>query len=234
MKEKKKNPAKNPALPDVEVLKSARELPQTMKSRFRFNLMPETIEESLIYCLNSLGCERGEYFVDSTEYHLMLIKISKELTGDQSKCGLMFSGPFGTGKTTFMFALLKLFRLLSSHPTAWTYQEVDSLETSYLRAEDLRFPIVSNEKFLEAASAPILFLDNLGLEMDGSKDNLAIELIKNIIRLRYDFRMMTIVSTPLDGENIREIYGNQIASILRDGYSVVEFDWTSFRKHPNL
>lgn len=196
--------------------------------------MPETIEESLIYCLNSLGCERGEYLVDSTEYQLMLIKVSKELTGAPSKCGLMFSGQFGTGKTTFMFALLKLFRLLSSQPTAWTYQEVDSLDTCYLRAEDLRFPIVSNEKFLEAASAPILFLDNLGLEQDSSKDNLAIELIKNIIRLRYDFCMMTIVSTPLDGESIREIYGTQIASIIRDGYSVIEFDWTSFRKYPNL
>lgn len=232
MERKRKNRTKSPGQPDAEVLKSARELPQTMKSRFCLNLMPETIEESLIYCLNSLGCERGEYFVDSADYHLMLVTLSKELTSAQSKCGLMFYGQFGTGKTTFIFALLKFFKLLSSYPSAWTYQEVDSLESCYLRAEDLRFPIISHEKFLEAASSPILFLDNLGLELDKPQDNLAVELIKNLIRLRYDLRMMTIVSTPLDGESIREIYGNQIASIIRDSYSVIEFEWLPFRKQP--
>ncbi|WP_301010912.1 hypothetical protein [Paramuribaculum intestinale] len=201
-----------------------------MKSRFRLNLMPETIEESLIYCLNSLGCERGDYLVDTPDYHSMLMILSQKLTGANPKCGLLLSGQFGTGKTTFMFALRKLFHLLNSHPNAWTYQEIDSLESLYLRAEDLRFPIVSYEKFLEAASAPILFLDNLGIELDGSKDNLAIELIKNLIRLRYDLRMQTVISTPFDWESIREIYGTQIASIMKDGYSAVEFNWMPFRK----
>lgn len=192
--------------------------------------MPETIEESLIYCLNSLGCERGDYLVDTPDYHNMLVILSQKLTGVNPKCGFLLSGQFGTGKTTFMFALRKLFHLLNSHPSAWTYQEIDSLESLYLRAEDLRFPIVSYEKFVEAASVPILFLDNLGIEQDGPKDNLAGELIKNLIRLRYDLRMQTVISTPFDWESIREIYGTQIASIMKDGYSIVEFDWMPFRK----
>lgn len=229
MERKKKTRGQNPAHPDAEVLKSARELPQTMKSRFQLNLMPETIEESLIYCLNSLGCERGEYLIDTTEYHNTLINISSTLTSNNWKCGLLFTGSFGTGKTTLMLALRKFFDLLKGFPSAWSYQEIESLESAYLRAEDFRYPIVSHEKFLEAVSVPILFLDNLGLEFSTPRDGLAVELIKNLIRLRYDMRLFTLIATPFDGGSIRETYGNHILSILNDGYSILELDWPSFR-----
>ena len=205
-----------------------------MKSRLQLNLKPATIEESLLYCLNALGCERGEHLIDTPEYHLMLLDVCDALTGGratkQTKCGLLFSGQFGTGKTTLMLGLRKFLDLLKKTPAAWAYQEIDSLENVYLRAEDFRYPIASYEKFLEAASAPILFLDNLGIELENHKDNLAVELIMNLIRLRYDMRMFTMIATPFEGQSIREVYGNQIASIINDGYSVMEFDWKPFRK----
>ncbi len=169
-----------------------------------------------------------------TEYHLMLLEICDALTDEmtirQPKCGILFSGQFGTGKTTLMFGLKKFFDLIKRTPAAWTYQEIDSLENAYVRAEDFRYPIASYEKFLEAASVPILFLDNLGIELENPKDNLAVELIRNLIRLRYDMRLFSMIATPFDRQSIREIYGNQIASIINDGYSVIEFDWKPFRK----
>ena len=164
----------------------------------------------------------------------MLLEICDALTNEmtirQPKCGLLFSGQFGTGKTTLMLGLRRFFDLLKRTPAAWTYQEIDSLENVYVRAEDFRYSIVSYEKFLEAASAPILFLDNLGIELENPKDNLAVELIRNLIRLRYDMRLFSMIATPFDKQSIREIYGNQIASIINDGYSVIEFDWKPFRK----
>lgn len=234
MERKKKNRAKSPGQPDAEVLKSARALPQTMKSRLQLNLKPATIEESLRYCLNALEGEQGEHMIDTTEYHIMLQKICDALTNGMTikhpKCGLLFSGQFGTGKTTLILGLRKFFDLLKRTPAAWTYQKIDSLENVYVRAEDFRYPIVSYEKFLEAASVPILFLDNLGIELGNPKDNLAVELIRNLIRLRYDMRLFSMIATPFDKQSIREIYGNQIASIINDGYSVIEFDWMPFRK----
>lgn len=234
MERKRKNRTKSPGQPDAEVLKSARVLPQTMRSRLQLNLKPATIEESLLYCLNDLGGKRGEQMIAATEYHLMLLEICDALTNEmtirQPKCGLLFSGQFGTGKTTLMLGLRRFFDLLKRTPAAWTYQEIDSLENVYVRAENFRYPIVSYEKFLEAASAPILFLDNLGIELENPKDNLAVELIRNLIRLRYDMRLFSMIATPFDKQSIREIYGNQIASIINDGYSVIEFDWKPFRK----
>ena len=234
MERKKKNRPKRPGQPDAEVLKLAHALPQTMRSRLQLNLKLATIEKSLLYCLNDLGCKRGEQLINTTEYHLMLLEICDALTNEmtirQPKCGLLFSGQFGTGKTTIMLGLQKFFDLLKRTPAAWTYQEIDSLENVYVRAEDFRYPIVSYEKFLEAASAPILFLDNLGIELGNPKDNLAVELIRNLIRLRYDMRLFSMIATPFDKQSIREIYGNQIASIINDGYSVIEFDWKPFRK----
>lgn len=205
-----------------------------MKSRLQLNLKPATIEKSLFYCLNDLGGKRGEQMIAPTEYHLMLLEICDALTDEmtirQTKCGILFSGQFGTGKTTLMFGLKKFFDLIKRTPAAWTYQEIDSLENAYVRAEDFRYPIASYEKFLEAASVPILFLDNLGIELENPKDNLAVELIRNLIRLRYDMRLFSMIATPFDRQSIREIYGNQIASIINDGYSVIEFDWKPFRK----
>lgn len=193
--------------------------------------MPETIEESLIYCLISLGCEHGEYLFDSTEYHSLLKGISQMLTSNQEKCGIMFTGQFGTGKTAIMSALRKFFDLLKNVPSAWAYQEINSLDNAYIRAEDFRYPIVSYEKFCEAAATPILFLDNLGIELDTPKDDLAVALIKNLIRLRYDMRMFTLIATPFDIQSIREVYGNQIASIITNCYSIIELDWMPFRKN---
>ncbi|OKY98585.1 MAG: hypothetical protein BHV67_05560 [Bacteroidales bacterium 43_36] len=205
-----------------------------MKSRLQLNLKPATIEKSLFYCLNDLGGKRGEQMIAPTEYHLMLLEICDALTDEmtirQPKCGILFSGQFGTGKTTLMFGLKKFFDLIKRTPAAWTYQEIDSLENAYVRAEDFRYPIAYYEKFLEAASVPILFLDNLGIELENPKDNLAVELIRNLIRLRYDMRLFSMIATPFDRQSIREIYGNQIASIINDGYSVIEFDWKPFRK----
>lgn len=205
-----------------------------MKSRLQLNLKPDTIEETLRYCLKALGCERGEHLIDTTEYHLMLLDVCDALTGGsttkQTKCGLLFSGLLGTGKTTLFLGFRKFFDLLKETPAAWAYQEIDSLENVYVRAEDFRYPIASYEKFLEAASAPILFLDNLGIELENPQDNLAVELIRNLIRLRYDMRLFSMIATPFDRQSIREIYGNQIASIINDGYSVIEFDWKPFRK----
>lgn len=234
MERKKKNRAKRPEQPDAEVLKLAHALPQTMISRLQLNLKLATIEKSLLYCLNDLGCKRGEQLINTTEYHLMLLEICDALTNEmtirQPKCGLLFSGQFGTGKTTLMLGLRKFFDLLKRTPAAWTYQEIDSLENVYVWAEDFRYPIVSYEKFLKATSVPILFLDNLGIELGNPKDSLAVELIRNLIRLRYDMRLFTMIATPFDKQSIREIYGNQIASIINDGYSVIEFDWKPFRK----
>lgn len=116
MERKRKNQTKSPGQPDAEVLKSARVLPQTMRSRLQLNLKPATIEKSLVYCLNDLGCKRGEQLIDTTEYHLMLLEICNALTQGmiirQPKCGLLFSGQFGTGKTTLMLGFRKFFDLL--------------------------------------------------------------------------------------------------------------------------
>ena len=231
MERKKKNPGLNPEHPDAEVLRLARALPQTMKSRLHLNLRPETIEESLIYCLNSLGCERGEELIDNTGYHCMLRAISDELVNNRAKCGLLFTGSYGTRKTTIMLGLRKLFGLLKEAPSAWAYQEINSLDNAYIRAEDFRYPIASYEKFCEAAATPILFLDNLGIESDTPGDDLAVTLIKNLIRLRYDMRMFTLIATPFDARSIREVYGNQIASIITNSYSIIELDWMPFRKN---
>lgn len=201
-----------------------------MKSRFQLNLKAATIEESLILCLNSVGCERGERLHYSTEYHNTLVEFSVMLTSSNSLSGILFTGQFGTGKTTLMLAIQKLFELLGNCPSAWSYQEINSLGNLYVRADDFRFPIVSYDKFTEAVTAPVLFFDNLGIETDTPEDALAVGLIKNLIRLRYDFRLLTVISTPLDRQSIREVYGNQIASIIGESYFVLGFDWEPFRK----
>lgn len=113
MDNKKKGPAKQTS-PDAEVLKAARELPQTTKSRFRLLLEPKTIEEVLTRCFYAVGSERGtEIVIDECDKRA-LVHIAEMLTHPESLIGFVFSGSYDSGKTTFMLVFQKFLCLLKN------------------------------------------------------------------------------------------------------------------------
>lgn len=217
MDNKKKGPAKQTP-PDAEVLKAVRELPQTTKSRFRLLLEPKTIEEALTRCFYAVGSERGTDIVIDECDKRALAHIAETLTNPESLIGFVFSGSYDSGKTTFMLVFQKFLSLLKNHPKAWEYQEINSLDCKFIRAEEFRYPLASYETFEEAAKAPVLFLDNLGYEEECANERLAKTLVKTLIRFRSDNRLLTLIATPFDPQTIRETYGIEVAHRLFADY----------------
>lgn len=182
-------------------------------------------------CLNSVGNEIGENItVPGPEYSTMLLNFQRELLKLGNTCGYLFSGSFGTGKTILLIAIRQLLDLLKGVPSAWSYQSIGSLEWDFMKATEMRFPIASQERFRIAATAPVLFIDDLGMEGGSEDGGLAIELMKMLIQFRYDARMLTFIATPYDMTTIQEVYGNRIASIINSAYFSYEFDWPTLRR----
>lgn len=222
MATKRKGPA--PHLPDEEVLKAVRELPQTMKSRFHLRLKVDTVAEALERCFGTVGCKRGQYPFAHTRDNGFFKALAVDLIEINDKLGFILSCPRRTGKTWYLFMFMEFFNLLKNFPDAWEYQEVNSLDCKYVRAENFRYPFASWASFQEALKAPILFLDNLGYEEAGTHDRLAKELIQTLIKTRSDCRLLTFIATPYDFETLMEAYGEIVVSCICDDYLYSDFD----------
>ena len=60
------------------------------------------------------------------------------------------------------------------------------------------------------------------------KHSITQSLIGELLLKRYDAMLPTVISSVFDIENIGEIYGSRVASIIRDRYYVMELT-TDFR-----
>lgn len=220
MDKKKKGPAPQAVLPDDEVLKAVRELPQTMRSRFCLKLKLVTIEEALTRCLLSVASERGVSVAITDNDKSMIGQITKSLENPGERIGFVFSGPFKSGKTTLMLTIERLFNVVGKYTDAWEYQSENSLDTLFLRANELRrYETV-------AMDASVLFLDNLGYEENGRDGAYSVEAVKNLLHYRSDNRLLTVIGTPYDSQSIQETYGVDLGNIL-----ATEYFWCKLPKH---
>ena len=201
-----------------------------MKSRLCLNLRPETIEESLIHCLASIGCRRGEDYSFPIEIQLTLTDIAVALSTGKYGAGYLFSGRSGTGKTGIMLAVKEFIDLLSAIPDSWEYRGIDSIDSMYVCTAGFCQPVFSYEVFKDAAAIPVLFLDNLGHEIDGAHAAQTKEAVKELLSMRYYRRLLTFIATPFDLRSIREIYGCNTASIIAENYYIGEFEWNPLSK----
>lgn len=169
----------------------------------------------------------GKQFISSPELEGVISTLCQNLTAEnERRQGQLFTGNYGTGKTTLLLALRNLFNLFQS----WVeYEETTPAEPFYARAEEFRYPFLTLDHFLTAAKAPILLLDNLGNEFDDTDPVQSVSVIKNLISLRCDLGLPTFVASVYDIESLGEIYGNRIASIFKCEYDTYEFDWLSHR-----
>lgn len=193
-----------------------------MRSRFCLKLRPETIEESIIHCLSFIGFRCGEDSRFPIETQLSLTDIAAALSTGKYDGGYLFSGRSGTGKTGIMLAVKEFLELLRKIPDSWEYPGINSIDSMYVRASDFCHPAISYEVFKDAAAIPVLFLDNLGYEIDGARATHTKEPVKELISARYYRRLITFIATPFDLQSIRETYGSHTASIIAENYYIVE------------
>lgn len=195
-----------------------------MRNPFCLKLRQKTIEESLVHCLTYIGCRRDENFRFTIEIQLTLTDIAAAISTGKYDGGYLFSGRRGSGKTSIMLALKEFLELLRIIPDSWEYPRINSIDSIYVRATDFCHPAISYEVFKDAAAIPVLFLDNLGYEIDGARASHTKEQIKELISVRYYRRLLTFIATPFDLQSIKETYGHHTASIIAENYYISEFE----------
>lgn len=125
--------------------------------------------------------------------------------------GLVFSGPYGVGKTSLAISVLKeaMAQGYLVRCTAWPL--VIDARTSTWHDSKLR------SRFLKQVYGPdFLQLDDLGKEIGAGKD-LSISVLDMILRRRTARLRPTILTTNFPLAELRRVYGDAIASLL-NGY----------------
>lgn len=170
---------------------------QLAKSRSK-KILPGTYGRDMIAAclLKSYVAEvnaRNYAFTD-TETIKDLVFIVTEWLFSSRKCGLIFSGNVGCGKTTMVRAMQQTFRILK---LGW----IDIVNASVIGNDCMR----DLSKVEIYGNIPILCIDDLGTEPTSVQNyGNTINAISEIISIRYDKQRPTIITTNLHYERNRD------------------------------
>lgn len=170
-----------------------------------------------------LARQAAEQFVDSFTDHFVSEKRAKAglFPEDRSNIGkgMLFYGRNGTRKTTL--ASIVLTEVLYRYPKAevfyirlsdWKTAKTDTF------TKEITERVVAAKRTLESVSkAHLLVLDDIGQEYRTTTGFTESEL-HELLRLRYEAALPTIVTTNIDTESFARVYGDSFDSFRHDAF----------------
>lgn len=149
------------------------------------------------------------------------------LTNGDGKFGMMLCGTCGNGKTTFLKALRTLLNRLQ------VLNDYDN-STYGLRIatskEIVQLYKTNYENWRKLCRYSMLAIDDLGCEPTELVDygNVSNPII-DLLSIRYDEQLLTLISTNMTPVEIRNKYGDRIADRLNEMMERITFDTPSYR-----
>lgn len=168
---------------------------------------------------------RHRRYIESEEMNRYIEQTAKWLK-EQDKFGLLLCGVPGNGKTTLMKALQSLISILELQDS-----NNRRMGLVILAAREIaRLNRVNYDAFRNYCTRPMLAIDDLGLEptevLDyGNVLNPVIELLS----YRYDEQLLTVITTNLTPQEIREKYHDRIADRFNEMMAKIIFKNQSYR-----
>lgn len=216
-----------PSKIDVGQLKSI--LLQRRITRPRFRL-PMSAEQAYGYLLAATVAEvefRHRRFSENDDVKAQLRQISRWLTNDSSKFGILLCGECGNGKSTLLKALQQMLNYLAiPNPNGqgiYGIQIIDAKHIAHLARTD--YP-----SFLKLSGRDMLGIDDLGTEPKEVMDfGNVVTPIVDLLTKRYDDQLFTIITTNLTPKQIRDCYGNRIADRLNEMFEKIVFNNGTYR-----
>lgn len=165
---------------------------------------------------------------------LRIAKAARWLTGDH-RPGLLLYGTVGSGKSTLARAICELIGVL--HDSPLRSERLAVARTSAPELVELKAPREARtaadceELFARLRSAPMLLIDDLGVEATAVRawGNCLTPVI-DLLYYRYDRRLFTIVTTNLDAQALEAAYGVRIADRMAEMFDRIGHTGPSYRR----
>lgn len=142
--------------------------------------------------------------------------------------GLLFTGPFGSGKTMLANLALKWLVRKGYRCYSTTFANtVEMFTAGWKSAEEKRY---FQDRFV---GSEVLLLDDVGRELKGLT-KLSETTFDSILRTRVQYGRPTFITTNLDIPDLEEGYGSAVLSLLKEKSIIFDFqDNTDFRDKAN-
>lgn len=147
--------------------------------------------------------------------------------------GLMLCGLYGNGKTTLAKAIARLVEYVTERESGYTHRST----MRFVTAKEVCRICAASEKYKDQHdlydglfSEEMMIIDDLGEEpkevmVYGMIHTPIIDLLSN----RYARQRLTIVTTNLDTDELRDKYGQRIFDRMREMFTTIVFENESFR-----
>ncbi|GEM_PF-3073112 len=163
-----------------------------------------------------------------------IAKAARWLTGDH-RPGLLLYGTVGSGKSTLARAICELIGILHDSPLRSERLAVARTSAPELvelkAAREVRAAADSEELFARLRGAPMLLIDDLGVEAPAVRSwGNCLTPVIDLLYYRYDRRLFTIVTSNLDQEAIEATYGVRIADRMAEMFDRIGHAGPSYRR----
>lgn len=193
------------------------------------------MSQMLTECYKSVVRRRGQNPIIDTNTQGIIQRISRWLTKNDKKIGLLLYGSVGNGKTTMAKAICELIGVLygtSNSSTNIAVKQTSALDlanlctsqTNLLKADD------AEERFDRLKNAQMLYIDDLGTEPATVRSwGNSIQPLVDIIYHRYDNQLFTILTTNQDDAMLLKTYDIRVADRIREMFDKLPFTHQSYR-----
>lgn len=168
---------------------------------------------------------RNAEYKDSEDMRSYIRQAAQFLT-DGKHCGLMLCGTTGNGKTTIAKAIRSLVN-------AYNIKDENG-EKFYFRLHSskdiVRMAKADYVAYLALCHCPAIIIDDLGEEpIEVLEYGNSLNPVIDMLSIRYEEQLLTIVTTNTAAAQIRERYGDRIADRFNEMMQVIIFTNPSFR-----
>lgn len=215
---------------DVERLKSQLLRRKITPQRFSLPMTHVQAADALTAAVMAEVERRHKHYRPSPEQSGYIDAAAEWLT-DGGRFGLLLCGLPGNGKTTLMRAIASLIdwcNIKDDYGEAMSVNSYDARDVARINRE-------SYDRFKQVANLPILALDDLGLEPTEVLDyGNVLSPVIDLLSVRYNKQLTTLVTTNLTGKDIRKKYGARIADRFNEMMQVIIFTNATYRGRENV
>lgn len=203
---------------------------RNMRSRFSLQMSFEDAKKALSVAVEVEVKSRYGTFELTEDVDSQLSKMAKWLVSKNQKCGMMFCGGVGNGKTTLMKAFQNLLNTLNIR----NENDTEGYRPYGIRIVDAKSIVekyqTNRHEFVGMKRCDMLGIDDLGNEqLEILEYGNVYTPVVDLLSARYENQLFTIVSTNLTPSQIRERYGERIADRFNEMMERIVFKNSTFR-----